>query len=504
MHERLTWHPFDPAPYESAWSIFCKLIALNFCKPADIANAIRRSGGAELISLAFRDCDWIDFDRFSELTGVASNRLKAGFLQELGFPVFPPRFRAEGVRFCPECLKFGYHCSLFDLALVTECPIHKKTLQKGCAVCYKAVAKNGLVRELSPHRINGGVIHDSAWRSDIYTSKCGHLYFDPEKVLGISRFDFNQRREVNTACEEFMKWWRKAFTSSKASPGLIARLAQTTFEERDESALRLIMDISQKLAGKCPWPTSIAPSDASWVTLRRTQLNPSSGSHSIEFNSDLGKIYRSVRRHIFKKYIQPSHLICWREIAAYDREMSREINSQSICVMVLAFMSWRMSIEGFSNIEAFGVKRPYHTNLFSFNFVENTATELANFWYAQFFAILGWIEDKFKAGGNFYIERFDRVPRFVGSAEFVPDIEQGSNSGTWYIVFPSKDRATSIAAKCCKDRTRGDELMLDASAANQRFSWEWNDYNSSFNRHNALFRIIDEASFARTYTHLYV
>lgn len=502
MHERLTWHPFDPAPYESAWSIFCKLIALNFCKPADIANAIRRRGGSELISLAFRDCDWIDFDRFSELTGVASNRLKAGFLQELGFPVFPSRFRAEGIRFCPECLKFGYHCSLFDLALVTECPIHRKTLQKGCAVCYKAVAKNGLVRELSPHRINGGVIHDSAWRSDIYTSKCGHLYFDPEKVLGISRFDFNQRREVNMACEEFIKWWRKAFTSSKASPSLIARLAQTTFEDRDECALRLIMDISQKVAGKCPWPTSVAPSPASWVTSRCSKINLSNGSRSIEFNSDLGKIYRSLRRHIFKKYIQPSHLICWREMAAYDLEMSRAISSHTVCVMVLAYMSWRMSIEGFSNIEVFGLKKPQHANLFSFDFVKNTETELANFWYAQFFAILGVIEDKVKSGGHFYIERSDRNARFVGIAEFVPNIEQESSSGTWYIVFHSKDRATRIAAKCCKGRNRGDESMLDTSAANQMSSWGWNGYYSSFNRPTLLFRIKDEASFVKAYTYL--
>lgn len=502
MNERLTWHPFDPAPYESAWSVFGKLLALNFCKPADIANAIRRQGCADSKYLVFRECDWIDFDRFSDLIGVAPNRLRAGFLQQLGFPRFPYHDGAHGIRFCPECLKFGYHSILFDLALVTECPIHQKPLQKGCTVCCNAVASTGLVREVSPHRINGGVIHDSAWRADTYVSKCGHIYFDPERVLGIRRFEFNQRRDMSKACEEFIRWWRKAFTSTNAAPGLIARLGQTSFKAQDESALSLSMDIARRVAGECPWPTSISPSPASWVTLRRSQTNVDDESFPIEFKSDLGKIYRSVRRHIFKKYIRPSHLTCWREMAAYELEMSRAISSHTVCVMVLAYMSWRMSIEGFSNIEGFGLKKPHNPNLFSFDFVENTATELANSWYAQFFAILGRIEEMLKAGGHFYIERSSGEARFVGSAEFVPNIEQGTNSGTWYIVFPNKDRATRIAATCCNGRNRGGQSMLNVSAANQIYSWGWNGYYSSFNMPTLLFRIKDEASFSKTYTYL--
>ncbi len=153
MHERLTWNPFDPAPYESAWSVFGKLLALNFCKPADITNAISRQECTDSKYLVFRDCNWIDFDRFSDLIGVAPNRLRAGFLQQLGFPQFSYRDGAHGIRFCPECLKFGYHSILFDLALVTECPIHQKPLQKGCTVCCNAIARTGLVREISPHQI---------------------------------------------------------------------------------------------------------------------------------------------------------------------------------------------------------------------------------------------------------------------------------------------------------------------------------------------------------------
>lgn len=503
MSERLTWHPFDPAPYESAWSIFSKLLALNFCKPADLGHLIRRQGCATARRLDFRDSSWIDFKRFSSLIGVTPNRLRVGFLDQLGFPQFTYHDGSHGIRFCPECSKFGYHCILFDLALITECPIHQKPLQKGCSICCNAVEITGLVRESSPYQLDGGVIHDFAWRADTYVSKCGHIYFDPERVLGITRFDFNQRRDMSRACEKFIRWWINAFTSMNTAPGLIARLAQISFKGQDEGSLRLSMDIARRLAGECPWPTSVSPSSASWLTLSRSQTNLAEESSSIKFESDLGKIYRSVRRHLFRKYIRPSHLDCWQEMVSYDFEMSRSISSRSVCVLVLAYMSWRMSIEGFSNIEGFGINKRYTPDLLPFVFVENTATELANFWYAQFFAILGRIEEMVKAGGNFYIERSSRVSQFVGYSEFIPNIEQGANSGSWYIVFPNKDRATSIASKRCDGRSRSTDSMQNISAANQIYNWGWNGHYSGYNRPNLLFRIKDEAdNSSKAYTYL--
>ena len=499
MHERLTWHPFDPAPYESAWSVFGKLLALNFCKPADIANAIRRQGCADVKYLAFRDCDWIDFDRFSDLTGVAPNRLKAGFLQQLGFPRFSYHDGAHGIRFCPECLKFGYHSILFDLALVTECPIHQKPLQNGCTVCCNAVARTGLVREASPHRIYGGVIHDSAWRSDTYSSKCGHIYFDPERVLGIRRFDFNQRRDMSRACEEFIRWWKKVFASSNIAPGLIARLSQTSFKDQEENTLSLSMDIAQKVAGKCPWRTFISPTPANWITLNRSQNGVGDGIFPIEYESDLGKIYRSVRRHIFEKYIRAAHWTCWREMAAYEFEMSRALSGRNVCAAVLAYMSWRMSIEGFSNIKGFSLRKAHNPNILSFDFVETTATELANAWYAQFFTILARIEKMLEERRHFYIERTPRAAKFLGETEFVPNTDQGIKNGTWYIVFPNKTAATRVALLRCHRRRRVCKSMINERAADQMYTWGWCSDYSSYSSPNLLFRIKHEDRFGQAY-----
>src|SRR5208283_2814757 len=88
MRDRMTWNPQDPAPYESAWSIFAKLMALNYCRPAEIANAIKYRGLKTLRKIEFRNSAWIDFARFGALLNVDPNRLRAGFLDQLGFPQF--------------------------------------------------------------------------------------------------------------------------------------------------------------------------------------------------------------------------------------------------------------------------------------------------------------------------------------------------------------------------------------------------------------------------------
>ncbi len=150
MHERLTWNPLGPAPYESAWSVFVKLMALNFCKPLDIAQAIARSTVPVPNTLDFRQSDWIDFERYGRLLGVAPSRLRAGFLDQLGFPTAYNEKLGKGLRFCPECLGHGYHSVLFDLALISECPIHNCRLTRACLSCYWTVATKGLRRLAQP------------------------------------------------------------------------------------------------------------------------------------------------------------------------------------------------------------------------------------------------------------------------------------------------------------------------------------------------------------------
>lgn len=504
MNTRMTWNPIDPAPYESAWSVFVKLMALNFCKPADIADAIKQPDLSPMRYLAFRDSAWIDFDRYGVMIGVNQKRLRAGFLDQLGFPKFSSRYDSPGIRFCPECLKSAYHCILFDLALVTECPIHGKPLEKGCPVCCTTVERSGLSVGREPYRIDGGVFHDTAWRSDTYYSKCNHVRFDPENILGIRRLSFDDKRKIRNACEDLIRWWSRAFSSSNALPALVARLARESYQTDEEPSLGLSLDIADRVAGECPWPTSIPPSPASWLSIRRTSLPEYEAPEQIEIDSDLGKIYRSIRRHIFEMYVRPVHRTCWRTMVAYRSAMSRCVSGHHACTVVLAFMCWRMSIEGFSNIEAFGLRKSHKPSLWPIVDSASTPTEISKFWLAQFFAIFGRIEWMIGNGGNFYIERSERNPTFAGFADFLPDNKQEKNLGTWYVSFANEAHVSALAAARCAGRNGRSNTMLSVSAVNQMSGWGWTGELSSFNRPYLLFRIKDDSSYSKSYDYLYL
>lgn len=499
MRERMTWNSQDPAPYESAWSIFAKLMALNYCRPADIANAIKYRELKTLRKIDFRNSSWIDFERFEELLNVAPNRLRAGFLDQLGFPQFSTD-QDSGIRFCPECLKFGYHCTLFDLALVVECPIHNLPLENGCKACRSTVSTTGLIRTPRPYKIPGGIISDFKWRGDLYSSSCGHIHFDPDKVMGISRLDTDSKRDIRNACERLIRWWSTVFAGPSGCPALVADLARLSFSSDDEMALRLRADIARTIGGTCPWITAVSPAPADWVHCHRPVYETSDRGNQVPYASNLGRIYKAVRRHLFSKYIAKSHRRCWQEMCGYDQWMSRAISSQHVCTTVLAYMSWRMSIEGFSSIEAFQTDRPITSHLRSFVATGRPEFENANFWYVQFFAILGIIEGLVRRGGHFYIDRGECEVLFCSYATLMPeqDGRRPDQSGkTLWIAYPSKEFHVRIAAPRCFARRKGSKTMLSVFAGNQLLDWSWTGAFSGLNRQNLLFRVKDDSDAGR-------
>jgi MoaA/NifB/PqqE/SkfB family radical SAM enzyme len=83
-HWRLTWNPVAPAKYESAWSIFVKVMYHNYLHPIELADLIKKDGFAKRrINIFYAtDSQWIDFEKFGSLLGVAPARLKTGFLDQ--------------------------------------------------------------------------------------------------------------------------------------------------------------------------------------------------------------------------------------------------------------------------------------------------------------------------------------------------------------------------------------------------------------------------------------
>lgn len=66
---------------------------------------------------------------------AAGEALRAGTLGK-----FAPRWRcglltSTHIRFCPQCLKVGYHSVFYQIQALTRCPLHGATVQDECAHC---------------------------------------------------------------------------------------------------------------------------------------------------------------------------------------------------------------------------------------------------------------------------------------------------------------------------------------------------------------------------------
>lgn len=93
--KRLSWNSAVPAPFESGWSIFLKLLAINHMNVGELLPLIQKRRGypTPTQALDFSRSDWIDFERFARLVGVQPERLKQGFLDQIGFDARRPQER---------------------------------------------------------------------------------------------------------------------------------------------------------------------------------------------------------------------------------------------------------------------------------------------------------------------------------------------------------------------------------------------------------------------------
>lgn len=64
---KLIWQQTAPAPFESGWSIFAKLILLNQTKPYQLAGLLKLPEAEDNNKLRFRSSDWIDLEQFAEM-----------------------------------------------------------------------------------------------------------------------------------------------------------------------------------------------------------------------------------------------------------------------------------------------------------------------------------------------------------------------------------------------------------------------------------------------------
>jgi hypothetical protein len=113
-------------PQESCVSILWKFARMNLIAGHLIAGQLSRTVVDPYEGLNPSSSE-VDIRRVHQMLGLPSKLIRNALLPEaLGCPYF---------RYCPRCMRRGYHSVVHQIALVTHCPIHGNTLQTACTYC---------------------------------------------------------------------------------------------------------------------------------------------------------------------------------------------------------------------------------------------------------------------------------------------------------------------------------------------------------------------------------
>lgn len=376
---RLIWQEISPAPFESGWSIFSKLIGLNALSPKEVAQLISRADSEKSwkTNLNYKESAWIDFDRFGQLLNIDPDRLRSGFLDNWG-QIKTDYTTSKGEKICDKCLSRGYHNVFFELGFINICPWHGEKLIP-CRYCLTTINKRGLREEEDPK--------NPEW--SIRSSECKHITVNDKSINCTNVLNNNELTEFENSSVQFCDWWNKLRTQ----PEVFQFLAKTDYSPSEEKFLGIFLNAAQELAGICPWPLDYPISPVRTLTWHKK--NQSCEDYDVldksaSRSSVWGQNYRSIRKHLYRKYIKP-HKVCWNLLTHSHPFNLYYLNSSTACYACLAFATWRLLNENLLGID--DLKDPSISTssikLFELpekNFVQSHRA-YTNLLYAQFFSL---------------------------------------------------------------------------------------------------------------------
>lgn len=319
--DRLSWDKLGPAPFESAGNIFLKIMLANSMSFGELADLIRRPIDECGTPPSYINGAWVDFNRLSSLLKVDQAILKQGFLDWIGFD--ESSGPGGGIRRCPECSQLRYHCTLFNLRIIDECPWHRCRLGEPCPLC---------VNQLS---YLGGKKRD--WRFYL-PCECG---FDLSALYRDSRVNVvpsQLAEEIGRHCRQFVGWWATVKQQQKCAPRLLSAMTVTgRLTPNYYVKIALTAGLVLKTAPfPAPWKHSIVPVASKLVELGATR---SSEDREASVPRHAMREFSSVRRFVFSRYVRP-HRKCLRAIRAMKQSERHCLDGNVFCSVCVAYLTW--------------------------------------------------------------------------------------------------------------------------------------------------------------------
>lgn len=142
----ITWRKDGFSEYESLWSFIHKYRYLNRITLSELRKTLTTKERAPLLwrkaTQEMASLDDFDIKLIKNLTKIPEDWLlksvtstyRANNLYFKGTAGVSP-----ALRYCPECIKSGFHATQFQFLFIEQCPIHEVPLRDTCPSCHRAI-----------------------------------------------------------------------------------------------------------------------------------------------------------------------------------------------------------------------------------------------------------------------------------------------------------------------------------------------------------------------------
>ncbi|MBB3814756.1 hypothetical protein FHY12_000201 [Xanthomonas arboricola] len=131
----------EPFPYLSGFGLVHRITRLTCSLPSHVSQlGFRNRKVADVLQATQRPGK--PRDALLRVLGLQATALAAYWSPEPWCPVQPQDLfqrQPRPVRRCPDCARYGYHCTLFQLPSITRCPWHGCRLEQQCSQCGHAL-----------------------------------------------------------------------------------------------------------------------------------------------------------------------------------------------------------------------------------------------------------------------------------------------------------------------------------------------------------------------------
>ncbi len=502
-HYRLIWNNHWPAPYESAWSYLGRLLAINGMLPRQLYPLICNDAHSHIKSdtLDYNISDWIDFNKLAALLNVTPLRLRHGFLDQLGFPVTSAMSPRHGIRHCPKCLKAGYHSVFFELSLINYCPWHGAELMSGCRPCATTVRYSGFAAT----EVDTDSDDNNAFTDYIIGTPCGHETYDTRDIHSFDVGDLPVK-DVLRKSNSFLLWWgaiNKDRSIPQGTRGALIGRSNDAYSQKHHEFNDKFLFIIEKYVGPCPWKISARSVPTDFMKWENSDPVISSLPDGARTSDKIAiATYKSIRRHLTKKYVK-SHRYCYNQLTHISDHESMCLHKGVACTVSVSFVTWRMRIETIDKPRTITM---HHANSDEFrlmlfpdwsNSQNRSLTEMAHNWYGMFFNIWGVIEDNnhihksLRIVRNYLDRAYNYNLNYNGFYYPVLDYVGSLHEKIQWTLLPVRRYLVERSRRRCDERRKKNLPMINSHVCDEMLQWSWrNDEFYKDVRQRHLFYLI--------------